>query len=195
VPGPELPVALYGHCMLTLSPDETDSRTVLIIGGYHGRVDESYGVSSEVWAFSFKSDSESDPKVVQINNLNQPRMKHSCGVLKVGNSFKAVVAGGFNGESLSSVEVLDYQHVEHKLYSLWSTNVASKMPFPLHAGRFVSSPGCTSLTLLGGYFSYPRAGVVSNTALSLDADLNWTVKNGSMLRRADFAAILFNRNC
>ena len=46
----KLPYPLYGHCMVNVP--ETD--VVLIIGGYHGRVEENLGMSSDVWAFDWK---------------------------------------------------------------------------------------------------------------------------------------------
>ena len=42
-----MPISIYGHCSVYL-PDEN---AVLVIGGYHGRLDENNGISSDVWAF------------------------------------------------------------------------------------------------------------------------------------------------
>ena len=46
---PELPWPIYGHCMIYLKEKEK----VLIIGGYHGRLNDQMGFSSDVWAYSW----------------------------------------------------------------------------------------------------------------------------------------------
>ena len=83
---------------------------IMIIGGYHGRIDENMGISSDVWYFM-------DPlkhnyEATLLNSLNEPRMQHSCGIMRKNKNedkFIAVVAGGYNGfKSLDSVEILDF---------------------------------------------------------------------------------------
>ena len=82
----------------------------MMIGGYHGRIDENMGISSDVWYFM-------DPlkhnyNATLLNSLNEPRMQHSCGIMrknKNDDKFIAVVAGGYNGlKSLDSVEILEF---------------------------------------------------------------------------------------
>ena len=82
----------------------------MIIGGYHGRIDEKMGISSDVWYFM-------DPlkhnyEATLLNSLNEPRMEHSCGIMRKNKNedkFIAVVAGGYNGfKSLDSVEILEF---------------------------------------------------------------------------------------
>ena len=82
----------------------------MIIGGYHSRIDENMGISSDVWYFM-------DPlkhnyNATLLNSLNEPRMEHSCGIMRKNKNedkFIAVVAGGYNGfKSLDSVEILEF---------------------------------------------------------------------------------------
>ena len=79
IEGPDLPWPTYGHCMITLPM----TKKVLVIGGYHGRLNENMGFSSDVWAYDW-ADFENDPKdviVQQLNSLKEARMKHSCAIL------------------------------------------------------------------------------------------------------------------
>ena len=83
---------------------------IITIGGCHGRIDENMGISSDVWYFM-------DPlkhnyEATLLNSLNEPRMQHSCGIMRKNKNedkFIAVVAGGYNGfKSLDSVEILEF---------------------------------------------------------------------------------------
>ena len=70
-------------------------------------MDENLGISSDVWAFT--NPLQEYPKTTLLNSLKEPRMQHSCGVLKKDGNFIAVVAGGYNGlHSLDSVEILNF---------------------------------------------------------------------------------------
>ena len=83
---------------------------IIIIGGYHGRIDENMGISSDVW--NFMDPLKHNYEVTLLNSLNEPRMQHSCGIMRKNKNedkFIAVVAGGYNGfKSLDSVEILDF---------------------------------------------------------------------------------------
>ena len=82
----------------------------MIIGGYHGRIDENMGISSDVWYFM--DTLNPNYEVTLLNSLNEPRMEHSCGIMRKNKNedkFIAVVAGGYNGfKSLDSVEILEF---------------------------------------------------------------------------------------
>ena len=83
---------------------------IMIVGGYHGRIDENMGISSDVWYFM--DTLNPNYEVTLLNSLNEPRMEHSCGIMRKNKNedkFIAVVAGGYNGfKSLDSVEILEF---------------------------------------------------------------------------------------
>ena len=61
---------------------------ILVIGGYHGRLNENMGFSSDVWAYDW-ADVDKDPKNVtiqQLNSLKEARMKHSCAIMNSGGT-------------------------------------------------------------------------------------------------------------
>ena len=89
--GPELPWPSYGHCMVNLQ----DLNRVLIIGGYHGRLNENFGLSSDVWSYEFLDGTNPiDVLVTQISSMNVARSKHSCGILRQSSSSYAIVVAG-----------------------------------------------------------------------------------------------------
>ena len=82
--GPDLPWPTYGHCMITLP----NNGKILVIGGYHGRLNENMGFSSDVWAYDW-ADIDKDPKnvtVQQLNSLKEARMKHTCAIMNSGGT-------------------------------------------------------------------------------------------------------------
>ena len=82
-------------------------------------IDENLGMSTDVWAFS--NPLHEYPKTTLLNSLNEPRMQHSCGVLKKDGYFIAIVAGGFNGfQSLDSIEILNFNERGRYLLELKS---------------------------------------------------------------------------
>ena len=102
IEGPDLPWPTYGHCMITLPM----TKKVLVIGGYHGRLNENMGFSSDVWAYDW-ADVDKDPKnvtVQQLNSLKEARMKHTCAIMNSGGTDQipfwplVVVAGNLLGE-------------------------------------------------------------------------------------------------
>jgi hypothetical protein len=189
--GPELLLALYGHCVVTL-PEE-DLKTSLIIGGYSGRIDENRGYSSDTWQYSWNS---SLLHISQLHSLNEPRMHHACGTLRKKESdheheFMIIVAGGFNGlNSLNTVEMFDYSG-ELKFYEKWEKLTASSLPIALHGGLFLSTARCTELALVGGFSS--ELSSILNDVLTTDGDVattGWKENDGQLLsRRSDFVAI------
>ena len=136
-----LPVRLYGHCVVT----HPYSNKVYIIGGYHGRVDENNGISSDVWLMDY---SKEPPETVLLNSLQTPRMEHMCGII-VGNGndeLKIVVAGGFNGtNSVDTIEIFDIQ--PNTDYNQWR-NSNSSLNQAIHGGTMVSKS--TELKIIGG---------------------------------------------
>jgi hypothetical protein len=93
---PSLPVAIYGHCMVTVN-----SSTVMVIGGYQN--DQISGKT-----FFFTSGEES---WTQGPELKSSRVNTACGKIRTNKDsqeMSIIVAGGSGGSSfLSSVEILD----------------------------------------------------------------------------------------
>jgi hypothetical protein len=94
---PSLPVAIYGHCMVTVN-----STTIMAIGG---RQNNQY--SGKTFYFTFGEESWTEGPELKIK-----RAGHSCGRIrrnKKSQEMNIIVAGGWDGSSsyLSSVEILD----------------------------------------------------------------------------------------
>ena len=189
-----LPVPLYGHCVVTVHPiSDPNSSKVYIIGGYHGRVDENNGISSDVWLMDY---SKQPPETVLLNSLRTPRMEHMCGlIVEVAESgvetWKIIVAGGFDGtNSLNSIEIFDIQ--DNTDYNQWRYS-ASSLNQSLHGGAMVSDfPEYYELAIIGGK-SIGRGFSKKVTRLSWnstnnDVDVKEN-KNTLNYVRADFALI------
>ena len=94
IQGPDLPVTITNHCVV----NSDNVMKAFIMGGY----DYGYGiVSSATHIFNFD-----DQTWQQGPSLIEGRYFHACGILKDGNDYIIVVAGG-TGETtyLSSVEL------------------------------------------------------------------------------------------
>ena len=95
--GPDLPIAITGHCVL----NSDELMKTFIIGGYMGdgiNLDAVYIFSSfnQTWQYE--------------NNLISARRMHGCGILKDGNDHIIVVAGGLGDTGpLSSVELYNLE--------------------------------------------------------------------------------------
>ena len=90
-PGPKLPYAVAGHCAVKYK------NKVYVIGGY----DSSY--LNKVLIFNPMNDFthiEGPPLITK-------RSYHACGLMTNGQQPKIVVAGGYNPNYLSSVEIFD----------------------------------------------------------------------------------------
>ena len=174
-----LPMAMYGHCMVY-----KDS-AVFVTGGYHGRVEENSGISSDVWIYKNTEKIGVDDDNVDItllNSLNIPRMRHSCG--NYGN--KIVIAGGFDGmNSVDSVEILDLTNGE---FAQWEI-LEEKLPFPLHGASMINLMGNyvpEELHLFGGK-TIGRKGSLSNHMVY---NGTWSISDTKLsVPRSDFALI------
>ena len=196
-----LPVPLYGHCVVTVHPiSDPNSSKVYIIGGYHGRVDENNGISSDVWLMDY---SKQPPETVLLNSLRTPRMEHMCGlIVEVAESgvetWKIIVAGGFDGtNSLNSIEIFDIQ--DNTDYNQWRYS-ASSLNQSLHGGAMVSDfPEYYELAIIGGKsigrgFSNKATRLTWDSAKS-DLDVKDDEHNTLNYVRADFALIEFRTIC
>lgn len=93
-PGPDMPIALDGHSMVSLN-----STTAMVIGGY------SNGWSSKTFYFDLNSSFWTNGP-----ELKSPREYHASAILtdSVTNIKYVIVAGGYKSDYLSSVEVLEF---------------------------------------------------------------------------------------
>ena len=91
---PSIPTTVYQHCMVSINDE-----TLLVIGGIQG---SEYSTKTYLYLSLIDVWMEGPP-------LNVARSRHSCGVIKGAAdsdvSRVIVVAGGYNGEYLNSVEV------------------------------------------------------------------------------------------
>jgi hypothetical protein len=107
VKGPDLPYAVYGHCLVGVN-----SSTALLCGGSNsgGDLNECHYMDLEDHSWS------------QGPSMMTKRRRHSCGIFKsAAHQGRNVViaAGGFNGAVLDSVEMLDpttNTWIEGKIY-------------------------------------------------------------------------------
>ena len=92
---PSLPVIINGHCMVTVN-----LTTFMVIGGV-----QSGQYSGKTFYFTFGEESWTEGP-----ELKNKRAVHSCGKIrrnKESQEMSIIVAGGYDGSYLSSVEVLD----------------------------------------------------------------------------------------
>ena len=99
IQGPDLPNLLYGHCVV----NSDDVMKALITGG---RTSGS-SASNATHIFSFD-----DQTWQQGPPLTEGRYFHACGILKDGNDYIIVVAGGLDDQGyqsmLNSVELYNF---------------------------------------------------------------------------------------
>ena len=86
-----LPIEMAGHCTIRIN-----DTTALITGGYNG----SYLANTFFVNFENMS-------IFEGPNLNESRYGHGCAMFYHSGKRVAIVAGGFNGEGLDSVEFLN----------------------------------------------------------------------------------------
>jgi hypothetical protein len=127
---PSLPVSIRYHCMVTVN-----STTVMVIGG----VQNGY-YSGKTFYFTFGEESWTEgPK------LKNKRKYHSCGKIRRNKEIQEmsiIVAGGFGGSFLSSVEILDEGSNE------WQTG--PELPFGIYESQMVEDQN-GGVVLIGGY--------------------------------------------
>jgi hypothetical protein len=127
---PSLPVTIAHHCMVTVN-----STTVMAIGGY--QYDQ---LSGKTFYFTFGAESWSEGP-----ELKNKRSYHSCGKIrrnKESQEMSIIVAGGYDGSYLSSVEILDEGSNE------WHTG--PELPFGILWSQIVEDQN-GGVVLIGGY--------------------------------------------
>jgi hypothetical protein len=127
---PSLPVIMTRHCMVTVN-----ATTVIVIGG---RQNNQYSGKTFFFTFGEKSWTEGP-------ELKNKRDSHSCGKIrrnKDSQEMSIIVAGGFDGSYLSSVEILDEGSNE------WQTG--PELPFGFYGSQMVEDQN-GGVVLIGGY--------------------------------------------
>jgi N-acetylneuraminic acid mutarotase len=127
-----LPVTIQGHCMVTVN-----STTVMVIGGY-----QTDTISGKTFYFTFGEESWTEGP-----QLKNERIDHSCGKIKrnkESQEMSIIVAGGYDGSFLSSVEIL------HEGSNEWQTG--PELPFGMNESQMVEDQN-GGVVLIGGYSS------------------------------------------
>ncbi len=135
---PSLLVTIYAHCMVTVN-----STTVMVIGGI-----QNVHYSGKTFYFTFGEESWTEGPELKIK-----RYGHSCGKIrrnKESQEMSIIVAGGWDGSFLSSVEILDEGSNE------WQTG--PELPFKIDSSRMVEDQN-GGVVLIGG---------LSSSGVSLD---------------------------
>jgi hypothetical protein len=130
---PSLPVNIYGHCMVTVN-----STTVMVIGGKQTGQD----YSGKTFYYTFGEESWTEGP-----ELKNKRDDHSCGKIrrnKESQEMSIIVAGGYDGSYLSSVEILDEGSNE------WQTG--PELPFGIYGSQMVEDQN-GGVVLIGGWSS------------------------------------------
>jgi hypothetical protein len=126
---PALPVTIYRHCMVTVN-----STTVMAIGGY-----QNDRISGKTFYFTFGEESWTEGPELEF------RAGHSCGKIrrnKETQEMSIIVAGGWVGSYLSSVEILDEGSNE------WQTG--PELPFGIADSQMVEDQN-GGVVLIGGH--------------------------------------------
>jgi hypothetical protein len=129
---PSLPVTIKHHCMVTVN-----STTVMVIGGY-----QNSQISGKTFYFTFGEESWTEGP-----ELKNKRWFHSCGKIrrnKESQEMSIIVAGGYDGSLLSSVEILDEGSNE------WQTGPG--LPFGVQNSQMVEDQN-GGVVLIGGLSS------------------------------------------
>jgi hypothetical protein len=129
---PSLPVTIVGHCMVTVN-----STTVMVIGGYQNRQN-----SGKTFYFTFGEKSWTEGP-----ELKNKRAAHSCGKIrrnKDSQEMSIIVAGGWVGSRLSSVEIL------HEGSNEWQTG--PELPFRISYSQMIEDQN-GGVVLIGGFSS------------------------------------------
>ena len=126
---PSLPVTFADHCMVTLN-----WTTVMVIGGY-----QNGQVSRKTFYYTLGEESWTEGPELKIKRIHQ-----SCGRIrrdKDSQEMSIIVAGGYDGLFLSSVEILNEGSKE------WQTG--PELPFEIERSQIVEDPN-GGVVLIGG---------------------------------------------
>ncbi len=127
---PSLPVTIAAHCMVTVN-----STTVMVIGGT-----QNNQYSGKTFYFTVGEQSWTEGP-----ELKNKRYIHSCGKIrrnKESQEMSIIVAGGYDGSYLSSVEILDEGSNEWQM--------GPELPFAIGFSQMVEDQN-GGVVLIGGY--------------------------------------------
>jgi hypothetical protein len=127
---PSLPVTIIYHCMVTVN-----STTVMVIGGF-----QNSQISGKTFFFTFGEESWTEGP-----ELKNKRRSQSCGKIrrnKDSQEMSIIVAGGYDGSYLSSVEILHEGSVE------WQTG--PELQLGMYDSQMVEDQN-GGVILIGGY--------------------------------------------
>ncbi len=148
---PPLPVNIIYHCMVPVN-----STTIMVIGGYQNI--QYY--SGKTFFFTFGEEIWTEGPT-----LENARRIHSCGKIrrdKASQKMSIIVAGGFDGSSMSSVEILA------EGFNEWQRG--PELPFGISNSKMIEDQK-GGVVLIGGYSSHgfldtlyrlPHAGLGAN---------------------------------
>ncbi len=128
---PLLPKTVFGHCMVAMN-----SFSTILIGGWQN----STPASGETLIFNSRSRDWSEGP-----SLNVGRRHHSCGRIRQSldsHHFSIIVVGGYDRESLTSVEYFDSNAKE------WQAG--PELPYGIRMSTLIEDP-TGGVILVGGY--------------------------------------------
>ena len=144
---PSLPVNIYAHCMVTVN-----STTVMAIGGW-----QNYHDSGKTFYFTFGEESWTEGP-----ELKNSRGYHSCGRIrrnKLSQQMSIIVAGGWLGSEISSVEILDEGSNEWQTGPELPFGITESQMFEDQNGGVVLIGGSSSsVDFLDTLYQLPRGG-------------------------------------
>jgi hypothetical protein len=129
-----LPLTISDHCSVLVN-----STTVMVIGGYQNGEKSSntyfFNTENKIWT--------AGPQ------LKIKRSKHSCGRIRKDSQskdFSIIVAGGYDGFTMSSVEILDLGAKERRK--------GPDLPFGIVSAQIVEDPNEGVILVGGASYSY-----------------------------------------
>lgn len=140
------------HCMVLLN-----STTVMAIGGYQNTV-----ISNETFLLNMKQQ-----EWVQGPPLNIARGAQSCGRIRKSQStakFQVIVVGGYNGSTLSSVEIFDEENFT------WRSG--PELPYGITDAELVEDPA-GGVILVAGFVVEERKYLNTMQRLANSDSKNW----------------------
>jgi len=165
---PDLPIGVRSHCMLKVS-----SSIVMVIGGFQ---DEQ--ISRKTFILNTRENVWREGPVLQ-----QERYAFGCGQIRSAQNsseFSIIVAGGFNGPSLSTTEVLDQSNGEWRQGPTLPFGIAiTQLVEDADGGVVLVGGGAEVEPYLDTLFRLPHAGQDGNWA-----ELPQKLKNGRILHTA-----------
>jgi len=137
-PGPDLPVHVWGHCILVV-PSGPSERESILIGGV---TSEYYSTKKTFYNLPSDSEWREGP------DMSIDRYQFGCSLLKIGGAYHAAVAGGYSTTEgmMFSVELMDLSAAPEERKWVSGPN----MPWELAEFPMVTSPSGNGVLTVGG---------------------------------------------